>query len=76
MSRHTAPIDEPVATDLEAFTVPEVAERLRVGPDWVYDRVRSGELGCIRGTGPKGSKGAIRILPSQLQKFLDDRRVE
>jgi excisionase family DNA binding protein len=73
MTRQPVPVAEPVVPDLEAFTVQEVAARLRVHEDWVYDRVRNGELGHIRGG---GRKSAIRILPSQLSKFIDARRVE
>ena len=73
MSRPTVLPADPVDSDLEAFTVQEVAARLRVHERFVYDRVRNGELGHIRG-GPKA--GVIRILPSQLRKYIDDHRVE
>jgi len=72
MPRNTATPEQP-PTDLEAFTVQEVAQRLKVHEDFVYDRIRNGELGHIRSA---GRKSAIRILPSQLQKYIQDRVVQ
>lgn len=64
----------PSDDDLEAFTVEEVARRLRLSVDTVYNRIADGQLGHIRdGDGPKAP---IRVLPSQLRKFINDRRVE
>jgi excisionase family DNA binding protein len=72
MPRQTATTDAPFADDLEAFTVQEVAQRLRVHDDFVYRRVKTGEMGHIRGG---GAKSAIRITPSQLAKYIDDHTV-
>ena len=68
----TAAIDE--VPELEAFTVEEVARRISMSTSFVYRRIRSGELGHVRtGNGPKP---ALRVLASQLQRYLDAHRVD
>lgn len=71
------PIDRVASSlhdDLQAFTVEEVAQRLRLSPDTIYARIAEGRLGHIRdGEGPKAP---IRVLPSQLRAYLDAARVD
>ena len=60
--------------DLQAFTVEEVAQRLRLTPDEVRKRCKNGRLQHLRdGSGPKPR---ILVLPSQLRQYLDDQRVD
>lgn len=53
------------------FTVPEIAERLRIAVSTVYALVESGRLGAFR-IGP--NDGAIRVSEAQLQEYLDSCR--
>lgn len=53
------------------YSVKEVADLLRVGLDFVYDRLKTGELSPIVELG--SSKGKQRIPASALQRYLDQR---
>lgn len=53
------------------YSVKEVAELLKVGLDFVYDRLKTGELSPVVELG--ASRGKQRIPASALQKYLDQR---
>jgi|GEM_PF-6298476 len=55
------------------LTVAEVGERLKVSSSFVYRLVASGQLAVVRvGNG----QGRIRINETDLQIYIDSRRVE
>lgn len=53
------------------YKVAKVAELLDVSVDWVYDRIKSGELGRVVELG--GERQNQRVPASELQRFLDER---
>lgn len=53
------------------YSVREVAELLSVGLDFVYDRLKSGEIAPVVELGDTKSKQ--RVSASALQRFLDAR---
>ena len=53
------------------YSVREVADLLKVGLDFVYDRLKSGELAPVVELGD--SRAKQRIPASALQRFLDAR---
>lgn len=51
------------------YSVATVAERLEVGKDWVYDRIKSGEIAVVElGT----TRPKQRVRADVLQTFIDD----
>jgi excisionase family DNA binding protein len=59
--------------DERDYTVPEIAERLRVSQWTVYNWLKSGRLGGYR---PGGTKAGWRIPASDLDRFIAERRGE
>lgn len=53
------------------YTVKEIAERLQVHPETVRQWIRSGEL---RGFALGGTKSGLRVVASDLNAFIEDRR--
>lgn len=51
--------------DRRILTVAQVAEVLQVHPDTVYARIRGGQLRATH------IGGCIRILPAELDRFLE-----
>jgi excisionase family DNA binding protein len=57
----------------EYWTLDEVAERLKVNRRTVNRWIEDGSLGAIRFGAPP--RGAIRISESDLQEFIERRRI-
>ena len=58
-----------VGAEERLYTVPEVAERLRVSPHTVYAWLRAGRLKGIR---LGGTRAGYRIRQSELERFLEE----
>jgi excisionase family DNA binding protein len=58
-------------TEERLLTVLEAARRLGVGKSWAWQRVLNGELPSV-----KLSRGARRIRPADLERFIADRVTE
>ncbi len=56
------------------FTVTEAATALGVKKDYIYAVIRDGDLPVIY-LG-RGSRPVMRVRPSDLQRFIDSRRLE
>jgi excisionase family DNA binding protein len=59
--------------DERAYTVPEVADRLRVSTWTVYNWLKAGRLGGYR---LGGTKAGWRVSASDLERFIAERRAE
>ena len=57
--------------DPTAYTIEEVAKRLRVSPSMVKGMIRAGELRAVR-LGPKTRRIDVRDLTAYLDKLRDD----
>ncbi|MDP6495421.1 MAG: helix-turn-helix domain-containing protein [Dehalococcoidia bacterium] len=58
--------------DRLALTVPEVANSLGVSKSWVYDSIARRRLPAVK---LSPGRGAVRVRPQDLRKFLEERRV-
>jgi hypothetical protein len=58
-------------SDDEFVTAPEVAGRLRVSVDWVYEHAKSGDLPSYKLPGAGGSSGGRRLWARLEERFRE-----
>lgn len=65
-SRHLTPLPRPAQSepDLELYAIPEVARRLSLSRDSVYDLIRAGSLRAVT------VKSKMRVRPSDLAAYI------
>lgn len=49
----------------ESWTPEEIAERLKLNPEWVRDQINAGRIGCLR-----ASRRSVSLLPRHVEELI------